>query len=67
VKDLICEVSEMKVLSPVFLEENQGRNLELLDKEVELVCIHDLEGKLQYLNKAVLDAQGYESEEMIGH
>ena len=48
------------------LRESEDRYRDLAENSQDLLCVHDLEGKLLWINPAPARALGYSVEEMIG-
>ena len=48
------------------LRESEDRYRDLAENSQDLLCMHDLQGKLLWVNQAPARALGYSVEEMIG-
>jgi diguanylate cyclase (GGDEF)-like protein/PAS domain S-box-containing protein len=48
------------------LKEKEKRYRELFDYSRGMICIHDLEGRIETVNPAVLRSLGYDREEVLG-
>ena len=49
------------------LHESERRNLDLLEHANVFICAHDMDGKIQFVNRAALESLGHNSDEMVGH
>lgn len=66
VSSAIRDVTERKCMEQA-VYESEHRYRQLVDSSRGLICAHDMNGILRYVNAAAADALGYRVEELVGH